>query len=114
MPLPLIPIILGALAVGTATGGVIKGTKAIKDNNKANDVNERAQDIFNSAKRKLENARTVTGKSLKTFGKKKVECCASTVKTFLKLYNQIKNIELAEGKLNELSSSQIFTANNPP
>jgi hypothetical protein len=108
MPLPLIPIILGVGALVTAGTGVAKGAKAISDNNQANDTNERARDMYNDAKNKLEIARKETGDSLTNFGKKKISCCQYTLKNFITLFRQVKNIEAASSAgIDELSKFKI-------
>ena len=108
MPLPLIVILGGILAGGTAVTGIVKGGKAIMDNSEANDVNDRAQSIYDKAKRNLEAARNVTGKALEDFGNKKMDCCQFTLKQFIELYKKIHNIEAAASAgIDELSSFKI-------
>ena len=57
MPLPLIPLIFGGIALATGSTGVVKGIKAISDNKDANDINDHARNIYNNAKKELETAR---------------------------------------------------------
>ncbi len=108
MPIPLIPIILGAVALGTGGVGVAKGVKAVIANGEAEDVNKNAQSIYAEAKKALEGARDNTGKSLENLGRKKLDCCQHTLKKFVTLFRQVKNIELAlsEG-IDELSNFKI-------
>ena len=108
MPLPLIPIIIGAAALATGGIGIGKGAKAIKDNKKANDVNENAQRIYSDAQNALGKARDETGKSLEDFGMKKLDCCQHTLKQFVTLFRQVKNIEIASSAgIDELSNFKI-------
>ena len=64
MPLPLIPVVLGGLAIASAAFGAKKGIDAYNDNNEAESINEIAENRIDKAKNSLEEARKATEKSL--------------------------------------------------
>ncbi len=109
MPLPLIPIIIGA---ATAALGIGKGAKAIHDNKKAKRINEDAQSIINSSKRKLKNARNSTKKSLESLGEMKFAICQNSLSDFVNKFERIKNVKLESSTgLAELAKFKIDKAN---
>ena len=109
MPLPLIPILIGA---GAAALGIGKGAKAIHDNNKAKDINQDAQNILDAAKRKLEKARDTTKKSLETLGERKLAVCQTSLVDFVSKFERIKNVELESSPgLDELAKFKLDKAN---
>lgn len=111
MPIPLIPIILGA-AVGTSVAGYFKGNKAIENNSKANDINEQARRLQENITRKLQNARDKTKKQLENLGRKKLHVCEVTIGKFVMLYEIIKNINLSESNnIGELDNFKIDNKN---
>ena len=75
MPLPLIPIALGALGAGGIATGLYKGGKALRDNSKAKKLNAEATDIIEEAKSSLSCARTKSKKALEDLGNKKLAVC---------------------------------------
>ena len=105
MPLPFL---LGALAVGAGVLGV-GGHLAAKDTNeRAQRVAEDAQDLYNSAKRSLEQAQNATEKALLKLGYEKKNVLDSSMKVFLNSYEKVKNIELKESVgLDEISNFAI-------
>ncbi len=108
MPLPLIPIVLGGVAAAGTAIGAYKGGKAIKDNSKAKKLNAEANDIIEDAKSSLSCARTKSKKALEDLGNKKLAVCQTSVKSFVELFEQIKNVELQESVgLQELSKFRI-------
>ena len=112
MPLPLIPILIGAGAALAALTGVVKGGKAIKDNNKAKDINSGAQSIINDAQEKLKKARDITKESLESLGERKLDICQHSLSVFVNKFERIKNVELeSSGGLDELAKFKIDKAN---
>lgn len=108
MALPLIPIILGVAAAGTGIAGICKGGKAIADNSKANDVNERARRLQEYITKRLREARDKSKKQLERLGAKKLHVCEVTVGKFVTLFEMIKNIELGESEgMDELGKFKI-------
>ena len=112
MALPLIPIILGAAAVGTGGWGLFKGGKALADNSKANDVNERARRLQKYITDRLQQARDKSKDALERLGSKKLHVCEGSVSKFVTLFDMIKNIELAESEgMDELGKFRIDKQN---
>lgn len=108
MPLPLIPIIIGA---GAAALGIGKGAKAIRDNKKAQEINEDAQSLIDSAKDKLEEARDRTKNVLEILGEKKLDIYQYTLTDFVDKFERIKNVELESSTgLDELDKFKIDKA----
>lgn len=108
MPLPLIPIIIGLASLGAAGTGIYKGAKAVRDNSTANDLNEEAHDIIESAKSSLKSARKKSKNALEALGNEKLAVCQTSIKKFVDLFEQIKNVELQESVgLQELSKFRI-------
>lgn len=108
MPLPLIPILIGLASLTAAGTGVYKGAKAIKDNSRANDLNEEAGDIIEKAKSSLKSAREKSKNALEALGNAKIDICQTSIKRFVDLFEQIKNVELQESVgLQELSKFRI-------
>lgn len=105
MPLPFL---LGALAVGAGVLGA-GGHLAAKDTNeRAQRVAEDAQDLYNSAKKSLEQAQNATEKALLKLGYEKKNVLDSSMKVFLNSYEKVKNIELKESVgLDEISNFAI-------
>ncbi len=105
MPLPLLFIIP---AVVTGAVGIGKGIKAGIDINDANYINNKANSKVNTAKDNLEAARKISGKALENLGEKKLFILDKSINNFVKVFEQIHNIDLEESKgLEELSKFKI-------
>lgn len=89
MPLPLLFI---AVAAATGLVGVGKSVKAAVDTHDANKTNEKANDIVNYAKSRLETARKKCGNDLKSLGKTKVTILYSSVNHFIRSFGKLKNV----------------------
>ena len=68
MPLPLIPIVVGALGAG----GIAAAVKSHKDSSKAKKINTEATDIIEDAKSSLSCARLKCKKALEDLGNEKL------------------------------------------
>lgn len=90
MPLPL----LIGLAVVTGGVGIAKGIGAADTQSKANNLNEKAQDIVDLAKEKMEFSRESSGASIKQLGECKVDILQGSVIQFINEFKKVKNIEL--------------------
>lgn len=105
MPLPFI---LGALAVGAGAVGVKKGIDAHEKNNKAKRIYNRAESMYNSTKNNVEQARKSANNSLQQLGKMKLDTMSNNISRFVKAFEQIHNIELAQSHgINELKYFNI-------
>ncbi|MDR3259732.1 MAG: hypothetical protein LBT51_09025 [Fusobacteriaceae bacterium] len=91
-----IPIIFGAIAAITAITGAAKGVKGVMDNSKANDVQERAEDLLNDAKRHFEQTKNQTKTTIEELGRIKISVCANELKKFVDNFSKIKNVEFTE------------------
>ncbi len=88
-----IPLILGAVAAAAAATGIYKGGKAVVDNNKAGSINDDANNIVESSKKKIEASRVACDQSLTELGQRKADTLSVNVKNFLETFGQIKNVD---------------------
>jgi hypothetical protein len=91
MPLP---IILGAVAAGTALFGVKKGVDAYGDTKEAKALNEEAEDVYDAAGEELKSMRTQVKESLEGLGREKLQCWDSEIGRFADLFGELKNVEI--------------------
>ncbi|STZ56014.1 Uncharacterised protein [Moraxella lacunata] len=106
-----IPIILGGLAAAAAVTGVAKGVKGVMDNNEAKELNELAQSIVEEAEFNLEQAKKHSQASLELLGTAKVTILNMSVKKFLELFRQIKNVDFEhDGNLGNLELTDFDVA----
>ncbi|MBP3207787.1 MAG: hypothetical protein J6M21_05960 [Campylobacter sp.] len=105
MPLPFIPILVGAVAVGTGAYGAKKGYDAYQDNESANWANNRANETIENAKKLIDTHRKASGKALENLGAKKLFVLDNVVKS---LIDTIEKINLKDSiGLQELSKFKI-------
>ncbi|MDA3076743.1 hypothetical protein OFO12_05065 [Campylobacter sp. JMF_04 NA10] len=105
MPLPFIPILLGAAALGSAAYGVKKGYDAYEDNEDANKVNDIANETIEDAKKLIEAHRKASGKALENLGEKKLFILNNEIKNLVDTIEKIK-VKDSVG-LEELSKFKI-------
>lgn len=106
-----VPIILGGLAVAAAVTGVAKGAKGIMDNNEAKELNELAKAIVEQSEFNLEQAKKHSQASLELLGTAKVTILNMSVKKFLEVFGQIKNVDFEhDGNLGNLSLTEFDVA----
>lgn len=101
MPLPLLAV--GALAI--AGYGIKKGVDAKDDFDSAQRLNRQASDIYEYAKEQLDNQRLTAQKSMEQLGKTKINIYKNSVLPFVKLFQEIKNIEFKELNLKDETMS---------
>lgn len=105
MPIPFAFIALGA---ATAALGIGKGIKAGIDQKDANDTNDLAQDIVDLATEDAETSRENCNKALKDLGRKKLWVLENSIEPFIRLFEQLHNVELGESKgMDELRKFRI-------
>lgn len=105
MPIPL--LFIGAGAV-TAVGGGAKTAKAVMDNSRAKSINEKAEEKIRLAANKLDRPRKQCGEALENLGKEKMFILNTSMRKFLFLLEEIKNVEFTNSLgLNELNSLHI-------
>lgn len=92
-----IPIILGAVAAGTALYGAYKGINGAIDRSNASDINDDARSVVNTANRKVEEQRKATYDTLEDYGKRKLRAFdGGAIADFLQTFGRLKNVELIQ------------------
>lgn len=105
MPIPFLFIAAGA---GAAALGIGKGIKAGVDQKDANETNEHAQSIVDSATERAKISRENSSKAIENLGSKKLWVLDNSIETFVGLFEQIHNIELSESSgMDELKKFRI-------
>ena len=105
MPIPFAFIAIGA---GAAALGIGKGVKAGADQKDATQTNERAQHIADRATKNATKSRENSGKALQELGQKKIWILDNSVESFIRLFEQIHNVELGESTgMDELKKFRI-------
>ncbi|QCD44203.1 hypothetical protein [Campylobacter mucosalis] len=99
MPLPLIPVVLGAGAIGTALFGAKKGYDAYTDNEEASRYNNEAQEIYENSQDELDTSRRRTNDSINNLGNLKLKVYAEVFEPFIDTFVRIKNYE-SDGEIN--------------
>lgn len=88
-----IPFIIAGVALAAGAYGVKKGFDAKAGFNDANNINERAQDIYDEAARELEATRTATHDSLSKLGELKFSLYETKLIPFVAAFKKIHNID---------------------
>ncbi len=96
MPLPLIPLLVGAGALLGAGYGVKKGLDAKEDFDTAESITAEARSIYDKAVKALNTTRENTQDALEELGKTKLEAVDAGLKPFAAAFEKIKNVELDE------------------
>ena len=94
MPLPL--LLVGATAVAAAGWGVKKGIDAKSDFDAAESINENAQEIFDKAKRSLEECQEETQSRLESLGRQKALLFEEALIPFVEMFSRIKNVDFKD------------------
>ncbi|WP_026731261.1 hypothetical protein [Fischerella sp. PCC 9605] len=84
-----IPIILGAIALGTAAYGAIKGAEGVSNMNEANEIGKRAQERHECAVSKLKADWETTNKLAEKYGQLQINVKIDTVGRFVKFIERI-------------------------
>ncbi len=103
MPLPLL---IGAAVLATGWGAK-KGLDAKKDFAKASEYNSDAKRIYEHARKTLDISRVTTNQSLEDLGRTKVSIYNKSLKQFIEIFERIKNIDISELKIDNLSTEII-------
>ena len=98
MPLPLIPVVLGGLALGAGGYGIKKGLDAKEYIEEAKRVGERAKKRHESAVQDLENSRERTNRRFQDLGRLKARTFANQIK---RLVEEIKKRKSSSSKLED-------------
>ncbi|AQZ99307.1 hypothetical protein B5M06_14665 [Comamonas kerstersii] len=89
-----VPLILGAVAAGTALYGAYKGVSGAIDQSNASDINKEASAIVDKANREVDIQRQSTSDILEEYGKRKLRAFESVIEDFLMTFGRLKNVEL--------------------
>lgn len=89
-----IPFILGGLAAAAGIAGLVKGKKSMDNNNRAKELINEAEYIYNNSKNRLENQKERTTESLKSLGILKLNIWSNEIKKFLEVFKLFKNVRL--------------------
>lgn len=98
-----IPFILGGVALAAGAFGAKKAYDGHCDKKEAENINSKAQDIFDDAKSKLEKSRDQANKALENLGLAKIHIHEHSFSEFIDIYSQIKNIEESDFSQDDLS-----------
>jgi len=106
-----IPLILGAIALGTAAYGAFKGTEGINNMNQANEIGQRAQKHYEKAVSLLQSDWESTNKLAEEYGQQQLNVKIHTIGRFVAFIEQIgqrakQDMEFLEG-LDGISFQQI-------
>ncbi|MBR8749496.1 hypothetical protein IX317_001170 [Fusobacterium sp. DD29] len=93
-----IPFIIGGAALLAGLAGAKKGIDGVRDSNRADEIQDEAEDILYDAQNKMNKARNNTSEQIKELGREKIEASANELKSFVNSYQKIKNINLSESK----------------
>lgn len=94
----MVPVLLGLAAAGTALFGAKKMMDSSSNNSRAKSLQESAQNIYDTAKDRLEDNRVRTNSMLEELGKTKINVWANEMGDFINVFSQFKNVE-QEGSL---------------
>ncbi|MEE6031824.1 hypothetical protein [Avibacterium paragallinarum] len=102
------PLIAVGIGVGSGLLGAYKGYKAIRDNNKAGELNDSAESIVKWFEVRMNEVRIGCEKTLTELGQRKADTLSNNVKHFLETFEQIKNVDFAhEGDLGNLNLKEF-------
>lgn len=93
MPLPF--LIAGAAAVAGTTG-IVKGAKAIHNNEEAKELIEKASTLCETAKRNFESQKDKTSRGLKKLGDVKIKAWSKGMESFVTEFGYFKNVQMDE------------------
>lgn len=101
MPLPFLlgaaaaKVVLGATVAAGAVGAA-KGIKGAMDTSEAKDIQYRAENILDEAKRILDNTKDETTKSIIKLGETKLKASANQINDFVTVFSKIKDVDLKD------------------
>lgn len=94
MSFPVKTVLSAAVALGLF--GIGKSVKAGISLKKAKKTNQSASEIIEVAKKQLDAARKKCNNSLKSLGEEKIKILDGTIKNFITLFQQLKNVEILD------------------
>lgn len=106
-----IPIVIGAVAIGSAAYGAYKGGKGAIDNIKAKNTNKEANSIVEKARRKVEEHRSEAAGILEQYGKRKLRAFDGVIADFIQTFGRLKNVEVESSPELEKLQVEDFSKN---
>lgn len=91
-----VPIILGAIAVGSAAYGIYKGVSGAIDHSDAGDIGKDAASIANEACERVITQRQATNDVLADYGARKLRAFNGVIDQFIQTFGRLKNVELSQ------------------
>jgi len=105
-----IPLIIGAVAAGSAVYGAYKGIKGAVDKSDANDINAQASSMVDDANKTVEKQRESTNATLSDYGSRKLRTFNEQVPEFIATFERLKNVELTGSvELDKLNQGDFST-----
>lgn len=105
-----VPIILGAVAAGSALYGAYKGVSGAIDHNRASDINSDAHNLVNTARKLLEMQRQSANDVLTDYGSRKLRAFNGVIADFVQTFSRLKNVEIAHtAELEKLNLGDFST-----
>ena len=91
-----VPFIIGGIAVAAGLKGVEKTIHAAAQNKDAKNINQRAENLYESSKHTLNAARKASHFALEGLGEAKLTILTQSVNPFIDVFSKIHNVELTE------------------
>lgn len=91
-----VPIVLGAIAAGSALYGVYKGVNGALDHKNASNLNSDAVRIVDEANDEVDNQRKSTFEILEQYGQKKLRVFETIIPNFMETFGRLKNVDLID------------------
>ncbi|CAM2192067.1 Chemotaxis protein [Paraburkholderia kururiensis] len=113
-----VPIILGAIAAGSALYGAYKGVSGAMDHSTATDVNQDAREMLDAVNRRVDELRRATNAVLEDYGSRKLRAFNGIISDFIETFGQLKSVdaihtpELDKLDLGDFSSGTLQSLRN--
>lgn len=105
-----VPIILGAIAAGSALYGIYKGTSGAIDHSNATDINKDAASIVDAARKRVDTQRQATNDVLVDYGARKLRAFNVVIDDFIQTFGRLKHVELSRSiELDKLNLGDFST-----
>jgi hypothetical protein len=109
-----IPLIIGAAAAAAGLYGAAKGVSGAIDHSNAQDLNNDARSIVESANQAVEVQRQATNGTLEDYGQRKLRAFNGVIADFIETFRRIKNVELSESpELDKLNAGDFSSKTLP-
>ncbi len=108
-----VPIILGAIGIGSALYGAYKGATGAMDHRSANEINDDAKSIVETTQKRVESIRASAHGTLEDYGARKLRAFNGVIAEFIETFGKLKNVdavhspELDKLQLGDFSASTL-------